>query len=420
MDHAADSLAVIPSLRENFCNAAVEASLVPGLSLICSDVDGIPEVLGSETRDQLFVPRPKELSEALEHWLERGPRPASELVSYDWETANAAWLAFHDEVLELSRSGNGSPRTASARPRGHDAVVEQGLSIVVSTYEWPEALDAVLRALSEQSDARFEVVVADDGSGSETSDVVGRWLGVFEGRLTHEWQPDDGSRVAMSRNLGALGASGDYLVFLDGDCIPRRHFVRAMRKSIRPGWFAAGRRLQLSLALTERVLSAETSVHGWSLARWLGPRSRGEIAGVRALTPRDRRRVGRANMPEFHPHNRAYGFLIGVARSDFELVDGFDTRFVGWADEDVDLITRLGRLGLRCGHAGPQATVLHLWHESQSDGFHANWSLLRETEEGDRIQAVEGLSALARETRDPQLSANRVASSSSPSEPAKL
>lgn len=415
---AADSLVVIPSLRENFCNAAIEASLVSGLNLICSDVGGIPEALGMKTRDQLFAPRPDALADALAHWLARGPRPANELVSYDWETANSRWLAFHEEVLELLRRGSRTPRAPSARLRGLQPV-PNGLSIVISTFEWPEALDAVLRALSEQSDDRFDVAVTDDGSSSDTADVVGGWLDVFGERLVHVWQRDDGSRVAPARNRAALAMRSEYLVFMDGDCVPRRHFVRAVRGSIRPGWFVAGRRLQLSRTLTHRVLAGDAPVHRWPLPRWLPGAAAHDISGLRALTPRDRRKVGRPGHPEFEPEDRAYGFLIGVLRSDFELVDGFDTRYVGWGEEDVDLAIRLRRLGLRCGHAGPQTTVLHLWHESRNDGSHANWSLLQETEQSERIEAVEGLRALVRGV-EPQLSANCVAASSSSSEPVKL
>ena len=269
------------------------------------------------------------------------------------------------------------------------------ISLVVSTYDAPGHLEAVLRALSEQSDERFEVVVADDGSGPETCDLVERWRGVFGDRLTHVWQPDKGFRIARARNLGALQAAGDYLVFLDGDCVPRRNFVRAMRSAGRPGWFVAGRRLELSEALTARVLREQLPVHRWSFQHWL--RARADVSSLRALTPRDRRRVGAGHLPEYVPHDRAYGYLLGVSRRDFELVEGYDTRFVGWGEEDVDIAVRLGRLGLRCGHAGSAATVMHLWHSSQKIPERANWWLLQETEQCNRVEAVSGLSELAAE-----------------------
>lgn len=283
------------------------------------------------------------------------------------------------------------------------------LAVVVSTYEWPAALDGVLRSLSEQSDPSFDVVVADDGSGAETREVVEGWEAIFGSRLEHVWQPDEGFRLAAVLNRGALAARSDYLVFIHGESIPRRHFVRALRASARRGWFVAGRRIELSPALSERVLVGGVPVHRWQLARWLSARK--YAAPLMALTPRDRRRAGVAGSPEFVPHGRTYGYLLGVFRDDFEAVNGYDTRFVGWGEEDVDIAVRLRRLGLRCGHAGPQATLIHLWHRSNEVRERENWWLLQETEKSDRIEAVEGLRELAaaRPTRWPSIRSARTA-----------
>lgn len=275
---------------------------------------------------------------------------------------------------------------------GHVRRAKATLSVVVSTYDWPEALDAVLRALSEQSDERFDVVVADDGSGLETATVVEDWREVLGGRVEHVWQPHRGFRQALARNRGALAARGDYLVFLDGDAVPRRHFVRALKASARPGWFVAGRKLELSAALTDRVLSEKDPIHRRGYSSWV--RARRDATPLSTLSFRDRRRVGTHGVPEFEPHNRAYGFLLGVARRDFQEVNGFDTRYEGWGDEDVDFALRLRRLGLRCGHAGPDAVVLHFWHPPREKRNRQNWWLLRETEGGEHLEAVRGFREL--------------------------
>ena len=282
-------------------------------------------------------------------------------------------------------------RAASARLVGRGGRVVS-LSVVVSTYESPEALAAVLRSLADQSDQDFDVVVADDGSGSATKAAVERSAEIFGDRLVHVWQPDRGFRFARSLNGGVLAARSEYLVVLGGDCVPRQHFVRALRAGAQPGWFVAANRVLLTRELTERVLREQTPIHRWSTARLLVA-TRGGGAARATLTSRDRRRVGRTALPDFAPHNNSY-CCIGVFASDFEAVNGFDTRFVGWGDEDVDLAVRLRRLGLRCGHAGPHATPLHLWHESRKLLDRANWRLLQETVVGDRIEAVEGLREL--------------------------
>jgi glycosyltransferase involved in cell wall biosynthesis len=263
------------------------------------------------------------------------------------------------------------------------------VSVVVSTYEWPDALDAVLRGLGAQSDSSFDVVVADDGSGPETEETVARWRAVFGKRLVHVWQPDEGFRLARVRNLGAANARGSYLVFIDGDCIPRRHFVAAIRRGSIAGWFLAGTRVQLGKRLSHAVLRDGVPIESWSVLT-LAARARGEIRGWRHLTPRDRRRAWRANLPDFAPHRNSYGFCTAVARADFEVVNGFDTRYVGWGDQDVDLAVRLHRVGLRCGYAGPHSALLHLWHPSNMPEERPTWWLLQETIEGRRIEAIEG------------------------------
>ena len=290
------------------------------------------------------------------------------------------------------------------------------VSIVVSTYEYPGALDAVLRALSDQSESDFEVVVADDGSGPETEALVNAWLRSFgDDRLRHVRQPHEGFRVARVRNLGALVARGAYLAFLDGDCVPRRHLVRALLRSVHPSWFACTYRFDLSPALTRSILDGELPVHRWSLVTWARRLGR-EEGSLAWLTPRDRRRVGRSGTPGFAPPLNNYGFLH-VSRADFERANGYDARYEGWGAEDTDLGMRLLRLGLRCGWPGPQATLFHLWHESRKDRTRAYKPKLQETRSGSRAEAIVGVRELAVELGLGQVSANRVGASSLSSDP---
>jgi glycosyltransferase involved in cell wall biosynthesis len=265
------------------------------------------------------------------------------------------------------------------------------ISVVVATYDWPDALDAVLFGLSDQDDRDFEVVVADDGSGPETAAVVESWRRHFGDRLRHSRQQDEGFRLARVKNLGAREARGDYLALIDGDAIPRRGFVSALRRSAVPGWFVAGKRLELDRPLTSRVLSERLPVQRWGLVRWLMrfPHAR----PLDALVAVDRRRPGRDGLPEFVPHSNRYGVLFGLHRRDFEGANGFDMRYEQWGEEDVDLAVRLHRLGLRCGWPGPGGTLVHLWHEERK-GDRPNAELLEETRSSDRVAAVRGLNDL--------------------------
>lgn len=297
------------------------------------------------------------------------------------------------------------------------------LSIVVTTYEWPEALDLVLSALAEEEDDNLEILVADDGSRSSTADVVRSWRDRSDRRIAHVWQPDAGFRKARIENLAARAAEGELLAFVDGDLIPRRGFVRAVRRALLPGWFLTSKRLNLSERFSHHVLEKAVPVWRWSALRWLGTRPRELVSSSREpnrlgvlLPVRDRRRPWRPELPDFAPPYWAYCFFA-LHRVDFERVNGFDSRFVGWGEEDVDLGLRLRRAGLRCGWPGPRATLLHLWHPQRRATSERNEALLAETETSERIEAVEGLRELERELAEGQVRANRVGASSSSSEP---
>jgi glycosyltransferase involved in cell wall biosynthesis len=278
------------------------------------------------------------------------------------------------------------------------------VSVVVVTYEWPEALDLTLRSLADQDDPAFEVVVADDGSGPETAAVVERWRERCSDRLRYVWQPDEGWRQGRNRNLGALEARGDFLVFLDGDCLVRSGLLAAVRRAALPGWFLASKRLHLSERLSQDVLETAKPVWRWSTPRWLLATPRELVSSHReagrpgVLVPiRDRRRPWRPDQPEFSPPFEAYGFFFGVSREDFERANGFDMRFVNWGGEDEDLAARLRRLGLRCGWPGPDATLLHLWHEPRKGSMPSNAQGVAETKAATHVEALEGIRELAAE-----------------------
>ena len=129
------------------------------------------------------------------------------------------------------------------------------ISVIVATYNRPDALDAVLRSLAGQGDRDFEIVVADDGSHSDTGRLVADWAKRTSIPVNHVWHEDKGFRLAEIRNRAIRVSGGSYCIFLDGDCLARRDFVAAHRALARPGWFVTGSRLLLSRELTADVLA---------------------------------------------------------------------------------------------------------------------------------------------------------------------
>ena len=108
------------------------------------------------------------------------------------------------------------------------------ISVVITTYNRPDALSLVLRALAAQTAGEFEVLIADDGSTPETAEMLARLTPELNFPLRHVLQPDDGFRAPMARNRASAVATGDYIVFLDGDCLPLTDFIFQHRRLAAP------------------------------------------------------------------------------------------------------------------------------------------------------------------------------------------
>ncbi len=267
------------------------------------------------------------------------------------------------------------------------------ISLIVATYNRPDALDAVLRSLSGQTDRNFEVIVADDGSGPDTRSVIEGWKLRIGVPLIHVWHEDVGFRLAEIRNLASLGSSGTICVFIDGDCIARPNLVQVHRQFAEPGWFVAGNRVLLGKALTDRVLNEKLQPESWPLKEWIRARRKGDI---NRLLPLLSLPLGGVRKAYPRAWTRARGTNLGIRREDLLRVDGFDAAYRGWGREDSDIVVRLIRSGVRCKDGRFASGVLHLWHlENDRSQMVANEQRLSDAIEGDRIRALQGLSQMA-------------------------
>ena len=272
------------------------------------------------------------------------------------------------------------------------AVVTGQIAVIVTTYNRVDALGAVLRGLDHQTDRDFEVIIADDGSGAATREFLAWRAARLDRPLKHVWHEDRGFRAAEIRNRGILASSGDYCVFLDGDCIPRPNFIAVHRRLAEPGWFVTGNRVLLGRDLTERVLAQSLEPERWSLATWLALRARRRINRLAPLVPMA---VGPLRKLRAGAWPGARSCNLAVWRSDLDRLDGFDAAFSGWGLEDSDLLIRLLHAGVRRKDGNFATGVLHLWHpESDRSYLPDNQRRLDEVTASDRVRALEGLSCL--------------------------
>jgi glycosyltransferase involved in cell wall biosynthesis len=266
------------------------------------------------------------------------------------------------------------------------------IALIVTTYNRPDALARVLAGCGAQTDQAFDVIVADDGSRDDTRLAVETAAKTASYPLRHVWHPDDGFRAAEIRNRGVLATDADYLVFLDGDCVPRPDFVARHRALAEPGRLLSGSRILLSEEMTRDVIAQQTDIHLKDLAYWFSSWRAGRINKFLPLL------VPGLPVPRTFNDTSLRGIKscnLGVWRSDFERVNGFDQSFVGWGHEDADLAVRLYNAGVRRKRGFCATEVFHLWHREQSrEQESPNYRRMMARRNTDVIRAEAGLTEL--------------------------
>jgi glycosyltransferase involved in cell wall biosynthesis len=263
------------------------------------------------------------------------------------------------------------------------------ISLIITTYNRPDALGAVLQACFTQDDLDFEIIIADDGSTDNTRESIAALQGQSPVPLRHVWQEDRGFRAAMARNRGTLAATGEYIVFLDGDCIPQRDFVRRHRALARRGYLVSGSRILLDPKLTQRTLAEPLDLQHIALYDKLRWRWNGGLNKLLQLLLRwpD---LGRTS--KRFSWRRIKSCNLAVWRSDLDLVNGFDESFTGWGHEDSDLVVRLFNAGVLRKDGAFATEVFHLWHkESVRDQESSNRQVVLQRAADRTVTAVQGL-----------------------------
>ncbi len=266
---------------------------------------------------------------------------------------------------------------------------DPNLSVVIATYNWPAALDRVLASLADQTVRPFEVIVADDGSGPETAALVERWNQRAPFPVRHVWQEDEGFRAAAVRNRAVAASDGDYILFLDADCLVRPDFLARHARLAAAGHLVAGNRVLLNRNLSERIVEGGLPASAWPNRRWIAERLRG---GLTRWWPLLRLPSGAWRDRSPTSWRGAKTCNLGIWRDDLVAVNGMDERYAGWGYEDSDLVIRLIRHGVRRRDGRLGTTVLHLWHpECERKGTEQNLARLAEIQSSPDVRAKVGL-----------------------------
>ena len=241
------------------------------------------------------------------------------------------------------------------------------VSLIITTYNWPESLFLVLKSIENQTIVPEEVVIADDGSTVETKEVITKFQKDSELNIIHSWQEDNGFRAAKSRNKAIAKSYGDYIILIDGDIILHPKFIQDHVNNAKVGYFIQGSRVLITQDITEQRIiskkisfsffskglnSKKNSIHSNFLSKIFST-YKNSLRGTRCCN-------------------------IAFFKQDCINVNGFNNEFEGWGREDSEFVVRLLNIGLYRKIVRFNAIQYHLWHkESDRTSLDYNNQLLQ-------------------------------------------
>lgn len=225
------------------------------------------------------------------------------------------------------------------------------ISLIISTYNKPEYLFHCLKSIAELKEFPDEIIVADDGSGKETSELIERFRTQLSVPLIHVWQEDKGFRLSRSRNNGIIKSSGDYLIFIDDDIVLHPTFISDHRRFAKSNFLYCGSRVRLDAEKT-----AKTMVNSrYKFSIWApGLKSRGNAIRIPLLH--------KIITGSGYTYKRLRGCHMAFWKKDLIRINGFDERYKSWGREDSDLVMRLMHFGVKRVNLKWAAICYHLHH----------------------------------------------------------
>ncbi len=228
-------------------------------------------------------------------------------------------------------------------------------SLLISTYNWPEALDLVFRSLLLQKKLPLEIVIADDGSGLGTRKLIDSYRNQFSIPVKHIWHEDEGFRKTIIMNQAVHQIDGDYIIQIDGDMILHPRFIEDHLQQAQPGFFIKGSRGMVSKEKSDEILRTKC---------------------IR-VSPFDKGLKSKINGTRFTLASRLFygdpkktsdlrGCNFAVWKRDFVAVNGYNNSLIGWGHEDIELAARLVNSGIKRKQLKMTAVCYHLYHPLNS------------------------------------------------------
>ena len=266
------------------------------------------------------------------------------------------------------------------------------ISVIIAFYKNLPFLDLILSGLQRQTYDDFEVIVAEDDDVPATREFVSKRSGELSFSLKHVFQEDDGFRKNRILNAAIRVADGEFLVFLDGDCIPHRQWLKEYARSAGEGSAFFGRRVMVSERLTKKLLATG---------------DRKLLSFYSHVRHGSERKEDGIYLPFFRKSSKGngiWGCNWGVLKKHIVEVNGYDEDYVSaGVGEDVDIEWRLLAKGITLQSMKHRAIVYHLYHAAHYSAadLEGNYAMVKDKRAAGRIYCVNGLDQQSERTTGP-------------------
>jgi len=254
-------------------------------------------------------------------------------------------------------------------------------SLIISTYNWPEALELSLLSVMNQKLMPNEVIIADDGSTEETKQLIESFQNKFPVPLIHIWHEDKGFHKAIIINKAVATSKFDYIIQVDGDIIMDSHFVNDHLMHAKKGVFLFGSRVNIKKSFLSKLFKKK-------------------IIKFNLFSVGINKRFRTIRIPLFTTYSKEYqkissklrGCNLSFWKKDFIKINGYNELFLGWGGEDYELCIRLYNNGIVGKRLKFAAVIYHIFHpESSKDNVANNWAVQCESIENKCLFTADGI-----------------------------
>lgn len=267
-----------------------------------------------------------------------------------------------------------------------------GVTLLVSTYNWKEALSLFLKSAFEQELLPDEIIIADDGSRDDTRLCIEDFRKISPVPMVHVWHKDDGFRLAAIRNKAITKAKFDYIIQTDGDLILSKTFIKDHVEMAKKGHFVSGSRVLLSKETSESLLKNDSL----EVEKYSTGNDRNFFNGKRNKILRHLL----ADIYKQYGKNKYYvkGCNMAFWREDLLKVNGYNENFTGWGREDSEIAIRLMNAGIKKRFLKMGGVCYHIWHPEASRELEPrNVKMMQDAVTQKKIKADKGIEEIENE-----------------------